>query len=134
MCNEADQSMKNLSYELFKDIDLSNKFFDSLRQEYSEFSVWFRKKAEAGEKAYLFHQQGIKGFLYIKLEEGVVDDVVPPIPNGKHIKIGTLKLHAHGTRLGQRFVKKIFDRALASNADDVYVNHHLQYHRRTNSI
>jgi len=113
--------VKNLTYKYFKDIDLENPFFDSLKDDYKEFPEWFQKKADAGERAYLFVQHGIQGFLYVKEENGVIDDIDPPLPAGKHIKVGTMKLKAHGTRLGQRFVKKIFDHALAIDADDAYV-------------
>lgn len=113
--------MKNLSYQKFSNIDLSDPFFGSLKDDYKEFPEWFETKAAAGEKAYLFRQGGIQGFLYIKIEEGTVDDFDPPLPAGKHIKVGTFKINSHGTRLGQRFVKKIFDHALAADADDCYV-------------
>lgn len=32
-----------------------------------------------------------------------------------------MKINAHGTKLGERFLKKIFDYVVASNAEDVYV-------------
>lgn len=114
--------MINLSYMSFSEIDLSDKFFQSLKDDYKEFPDWFSKKALAGEKAYLFRSRGhIAGFLYLKLEVGVVNDVEPSLPNGRHLKIGTLKINAHGTKLGERFVKKVFDHAISENADDVYV-------------
>ena len=116
-----EEKVKNLTYKPFKGIDLNNEFFDSLKEDYEEFPVWFQKKANAGERAYIFVQNGIQGFLYVKEENGPITDIDPPLPDGRHIKVGTMKLKAHGTRLGQRFVKKIFDHALAINADDAYV-------------
>ncbi|WP_081053668.1 N-acetyltransferase [Burkholderia territorii] len=113
--------MTNLTYKKFSDIDLDDFFFDSLKGDYKEFPDWFAKKAAAGERAYIMRRGGIQGFLYLKIEDGPITDVVPNLPKGRHLKIGTLKINAHGTRLGQRFVKKVFDHALAEKADDAYV-------------
>lgn len=113
--------MKNLSYQCFAQINLSDPFFDSLKEDYAEFSAWFQKKADAGEFAYLFESGGIQGFLYLKPEFGPVNDLIPPLPDGSHLKVGTFKINAHGTRLGQRFIKKIFDHALELGVQTAYV-------------
>jgi len=113
--------MKDLSYQEFANINFSDTFFDSLREDYAEFSDWCKKKSDAGESAYVFYQNGVRGFLYLKLEVGAITDVAPQLPNGRHLKIGTFKFAGHGTKLGQRFVKKIFDHAVSQKARDVYV-------------
>lgn len=113
--------MDNLAYIAFKSIDLNDSFFDSLKNDYSEFSTWFNKKAE--EFAYVFynHQNKIDGFLYLKTENDAVSDVVPELPALPRIKVGTFKINPHGTKLGERFIKKIFDHAIAKNIDELYV-------------
>lgn len=110
-----------LLYKQFKHINLADEFFNSLKTDYSEFSDWFAKKAE--EYAYVFERSNgkIDGFLYLKVEDGVVDDVTPPLPAAHRIKVGTFKINAHGTKLGERFVKKIFDHAIYFKADQIYV-------------
>lgn len=111
----------NLEYVKFKDIDLKDPFFDSLKENYVEFSVWFKKKAE--EHAYIFKNNIglIDGFLYHKIETEAVDDVSPPLVPKRRVKIGTFKINAHGTRLGERFIKKSLDYALLENAEEIYV-------------
>ena len=114
--------MRNLTYRKFREINLSDPFFDSLKDDYAEFPTWFARKEKAGEKAYLFRERGaLQGFLYLKNEIGNVVDVVPNLPHGRHLKIGTFKIVGHGTKLGQRFVKKIFDHALSDAMDDAYL-------------
>ena len=115
--------MKNLKYCVFGDVDLADKFFDSLKEDYAEFSDWFERKAASQEMAYVFYRarEEIDGFLYLKTEVGVVADVVPPLAYGRHLKVGTLKINAHGTKLGERFIKKILDHAVLDGVDDVYV-------------
>lgn len=107
----------------FSDVNFEDVFFDSLKEDYQEIPLWFAKKSREGDSAYVFYNDfgGVDGFLYLKVEGGVVNDVEPPLPHGIHVKIGTLKINAHGTKLGERFLKKVFDYVVASNAEDVYV-------------
>ncbi len=110
-----------LSKTQFSDIDLSDPFFDSLKADYAEFPVWFAKKAK--ESAYVFRGESgaIDGFLYLKIEDGPLADVEPPLAAARRLKVGTLKINPHGTRLGERFVKKIFDHAVAEMVQEIYV-------------
>ncbi|WAW11113.1 GNAT family N-acetyltransferase [Oxalobacter vibrioformis] len=117
----------NLETKKFKDIDLGDPFFDSLKNDYKEFSDWFARKAD--ESAYTFRGNSgdLDGFLYLKIEDGPVTDVTPILTDALRIKVGTMKINPHGTRLGERFVKKIFDHALHTNVKEIYVtvfSHH----------
>lgn len=111
----------NLSYVKFKDVDLADPFFDSLKSDYVEFSDWFGRKAE--DLAYIFtNSRGmLDGFLYLKIEDGAVDDVIPVLPYARRLKVGTMKINAHGTKLGERFIKKIFDHAIKNQVVEIYV-------------
>lgn len=110
-----------LEYLKFKDINLDDPFFDSLKSDYIEFSNWFSKKSQ--NKAYIYkNDKGmIDGFLYHKIEDEEVSDVEPALPPKRRVKIGTFKINAHGTRLGERFVKKSLDYAVLENVEEVYV-------------
>lgn len=63
----------------------------------------------------------IDGFLYLKVESDAVTDVTPPLPAKARLKIGTFKINPHGTRMGERFLKKIFDHAVVNAVDELYV-------------
>ncbi|MGB0977281.1 MAG: hypothetical protein ACPGSG_09875, partial [Prolixibacteraceae bacterium] len=112
-----------LEFKTFSSIDLSDPFFDSLKEDYSEFKKWFNKKASQQEKAFVMYDdtKQIQAFLYLKEEEGPIKDVTPEIPNERVLKVGTLKINAHGTKLGERFIKKIFDYALEKDISTIYV-------------
>lgn len=113
--------MDNLKYISFRDFDHDDQFFDSLKSNYVEFTDWLNKKAISNDYAYvLYGESGIDGFMYLKVEEAV-DDVTPPLPSGRHLKIGTFKFNPRGTLRGQRFVKKAFDYAIQEKVDDIYV-------------
>ncbi len=111
----------DLEYVYFSQVDLNDPFFASLKGDYEQFVAWFLKKKD--EKAYIHHNDCgmIDGFLYCKLEYGCIEDVTPNITGNKIVKVGTFKIDSHGTRLGERFIKKIFDFALERNADKCYV-------------
>ena len=107
----------------FGSVDLCDPFFDSLKEDYAGFDEWFEKKRKEGEKAYVQYSNNlIQSFLYLKEEnDKELDDVEPARPACKRLKIGTFKIDAHNTRLGERFIKKIMDVAIAFSSDEVYV-------------
>ncbi len=104
----------------FKDIDLSDSFFDSLKEDYSEFAEWFTRKSENNAIIHFDKNHKLNGFLYLKPESEDLD-VDPPQGISNRLKVGTMKIDAHGTRLGERFIKKIFDYALHKKSEEIYV-------------
>ena len=116
--------MSNIQEKYIREINTSDSFFDSLRQDYKGFDTWIAKKADAGEKAYiLFDDTKIVAFLYLKIESPIDNtDISPALDtNVTWLKIGTLKIDAHGTKPGERIIKKIFDFAVANNIYNIYV-------------
>lgn len=123
---------KNIEYKMlavklvkFEDVDLNDTFFDSLREDYEgqKFDQWFKKKGK--ETAYVFEDKdGLKGFLYLKIELPSEPDylkITPVLSSKKRLKIGTFKIDSSGFRLGERFLKIIFDNASKNNVDEIYV-------------
>lgn len=111
----------NLVRVLFKEINLNDPFFDSLKADYAEFPVWFAKKANDFAYVFVNGAGAVDGFLYLKVEDGPVADITPALPSARRLKVGTLKINAHGTKLGERFIKKIFDHAVFEKVHEVYV-------------
>lgn len=107
----------------FADIDLNDPFFDSLKEDYPGFEEWFDRKAKDERKAYVqYTDNKLQAFLFLKNESGEeLTDVTPNRPACKRLKVGTFKIDAHNTRLGERFIKKIMDVAIYIGADEVYV-------------
>lgn len=108
--------------EFFGNINLADNFFDSLKEDYPEFQKWFNKKAE--EKAYITYSKGkILSFLYLKIEnkDENYSDIIPHFLPKKRLKIGTFKVVSNGVRLGERFLKIIFDNAISNHVDEIYV-------------
>jgi hypothetical protein len=110
-----------LRIEKFKDITLADPFFDTLKDDYPGFAAWFVSKAD--KEAFTFKAEGggLDGFLYLKEETGPVTDVQPFLEPSHRLKIGTFKINPHGTRLGERFMKRAFDTAVAQGVQALYV-------------
>lgn len=113
----------DLEIKFFSELNLEDNFFDTLKESYPEFSDWFIKKAANGESAYVFFDEKgkILDFLYLKIEEDAMEDVTPVLPAKKRLKVGTFKIKPRHSRRGERFMKKIMDRAISDNVDEVYV-------------
>ena len=109
-----------ITRERFDQIDLDDPFFDSLKADYREFSEWFARKHD-NEAWILREDERVLAFLYLKEESGALDDVTPPRPAGRRLKAGTMKVDAQGMRLGERFLRLMFDDALARGVEEIYV-------------
>uniref|UniRef100_F4C9Q8 PIN domain-containing protein n=1 Tax=Sphingobacterium sp. (strain 21) TaxID=743722 RepID=F4C9Q8_SPHS2 len=108
----------------FGRIDLEDDFFASLKEDYGGFEKWFIKKYD--EEAYITINSNnglLLSFLYLKVEhrEENYADIHPPFSPKKRLKVGTFKVINNGFRLGERFMKIIFDNALKNKVDEIYV-------------
>lgn len=107
----------------FGDVNINDTFFDSFRKAYKNFNQWFAHKCD--EEAYICHSdtEKILGFLYLKTEDTSENyvDIDPPFPPKRRLKVGTFKVESTGFRLGERFVKIIFDNALQLQVNEIYV-------------
>jgi len=108
----------------FGRINLADDFFDSFKEDYVDFDKWFIKKFD--EEAYITVNSNnglLLSFLYLKVEEKGENytDITPTFAAKKRLKIGTFKVINNGFRLGERFMKIIFDNALKNKVDEIYV-------------
>ena len=118
----VDYKTLSVKKEYFGNIDIKDSFFDSFREDYLGFDKWFNDKSE--EISYICSYKGkINAFLFIKQEYETEDysDITPILPPKKRLKIGTFKVTAYGFKLGERFLKIIFDNALRFNVKEIYV-------------
>jgi hypothetical protein len=66
---------------------------------------------------------GLVAFLYLKKENPGEDysDITPAFSRAARLKIGTFKVIANGYKLGERFLKIVFDNAMLFRVDEIYV-------------
>ncbi len=118
----TDYKVLAVKKELFGNVNLGDEFFDSFKQDYPGFEKWFVKKSE--EIAYVCRSDDkITAFLYLKIEgeDEPYSNIVPTFDKKRRLKIGTFKVTLNGYKLGERFVKIIFDNAIRNNVNEIYV-------------
>ena len=104
---------------------VEDPFFDTLREDYgpTDFNAWLNRKS--GEDAYMFKDKDgiLQGFLYLKAEHK--DEPFAKFDRcmrkQEWLKVGTFKNATAGLRIGERFLKIIFDNAVKMNVDGIYV-------------
>lgn len=118
--------MKNLfEWGTFLDLNLADEFFDSLKSDYSEFEIWFRKKQEQEQKV-LFSKNSegeVIAMLYLKEEKEKIILDNSEIPIEDRLKIGTFKLSEkiRSNRIGEGLMGLTLWRWQVSEFDQIYV-------------
>lgn len=119
----ADYKTLSIKKELFGNINIDDVFFDSLKSDYPGFKEWFNKKSD--ESAYICKAgNNIVAFLYLKFEDDGserYDDINPRFYPKRRLKIGTFKVGLNGFKLGERFLKIIFDNAVRFRVEEIYL-------------
>lgn len=119
----ADYKVLSVKKVVFGEVDLQDTFFDSFRSDYVGFDGWFNRKADESAYVCMSDADEIVAFLYLKREgadEGY-GDITPPFRRAQRLKIGTLKVVSNGFKLGERFLKIVFDNALQFGVSEIYV-------------
>lgn len=120
----VDYKVLNVQKLKFGRINLSDDFFTNLKEDYVGFDKWFIKKYD--EEAYITVNSNnglLLSFLYLKVEDKdeKYSDITPTFSSKKRLKVGTFKVINNGFRLGERFMKIIFDNALKNKVEEIYV-------------
>jgi predicted nucleic acid-binding protein len=120
----VDYRVLNVKKKRFGELDINDPFFESFKIDYPGFKKWFIQKTD--EYAYVSmntEANRVLSFLYLKSEDQSESyaDITPPFESRKRLKIGTFKVISNGFRLGERFLKIIFDNALERKVDEIYV-------------
>lgn len=107
----------------FGKLDINDPFFDSFKENYKGFETWFNKKSEEDVYVCKSDNNRITAFLYLKTESENENysDIEPIFLSKKRLKIGTFKVINTGFKLGERFIKIVFDNAIKQNVDEIYL-------------
>ncbi len=119
----VDYKVLSVRKQYFGEVNLLDAFFASFHSDYPGFTSWFNRKAD--EIAYICTADSgeLLAFLYLKREGPEEDygDIAPRFKRASRLKIGTFKVVANGYKLGERFLKIIFDNALQYRVAEIYV-------------
>lgn len=108
----------------FSTLDLSDPFFNSLKDDYPEFPSWFQKKSASGEDVSVYSDSaGISALIYLKEEDESINLRDNVLPKKRRIKIGTLKLESRvqGQRLGEGAIGLALWKWQEESTDEIYV-------------
>lgn len=118
----AEYDVLSIKKERFGNIDIHDPFFDSFKQDYKGFKKWFFSKSE--KEAYVcYSDDELVAFLYLKTEglNENYNDITPTFSPAKRLKVGTFKVVLNGFKIGERFMKIIFDNAIQNQVDQIYL-------------
>ena len=103
-------------------LDINDSFFDGLKSSYPGFEKWFESKANEDAYCY-FENDKLLAMLMLKNEEIGEDysDISPTMKSNRKLKISTFKVDVKKKKIGERFIKIIFDQAIYSHVDEIYV-------------
>lgn len=118
----TDYKVLSVRRDYLGNLDITDKFFESFIEDYPGYEKWFNQKAN---DAVYVCRSGDKpvALLLLKVEEESEDysDINPPFAKKKRLKICTFKVTSNGFRLGERFLKIVFDNALRFRVAEIYV-------------
>lgn len=115
----------------FGDLNIEDSFFDSFKLDYGPyFDKWFQLKNSDIVYAAIDEKEKVKALLKLKQEDEHEDysDIHPYFPPKKRLKISSLKVGVTGFKLGERFLKIIFDEALRCQAEEIYATIYINRH------
>lgn len=118
--NDNDFAIKKVR---FKDIDVNQSFFDSYRDEYVGFDDWFKRKSDEYVYVSTGKNSELTSFLYLKYEgfDDDCGDISPRFKKARRLKIGSFKVMLNGVKIGEAFLKIVFEKALEKKVDEIYV-------------
>src|SRR5690625_256634 len=106
--------------------ELHGEFFNSLREDYSEFNSWFGKKSREGRHAWICRDdQGGLGAICIYAEQTDerITDSGKKLP-GKALKLCTFKVgkSVRGRKIGELFLKASFRYATENECEHIFIH------------
>jgi len=114
----------SLKYVPVHNLDLNDPLFNSLKEEYPEFTDWWGKISREGRKAWVYFKEDttLGAILIYKIEDEAVDSI-PPLAKKRRVKICTFKVTHTGYKIGELFIKLAIMFAVNNNADELYLTH-----------
>ena len=105
-----------------KDLDINDRFFDSLKNEYKDFIIWFNNHLD--RKAYItFQDNKIASILILKIEDKSENykDFNKEFKPSKRLKICTLKVDVKFKNIGTKYLELAYNEALKNKVNEIYI-------------
>ncbi|MCZ7394568.1 MAG: hypothetical protein ABOK23_01580 [Candidatus Methanoperedens sp.] len=119
-----------LEEDFVRNLKIEDPFFDSLKEDYPDFTDWFKKVSIQDRKCWVYHENDmIKGLLMLKEEDEPIP-TSPPITAAKRLKIATLKVDIPGSKLGELFLKMAFQYCIGNQIFETFLTHYRKQNDR----
>ena len=107
----------NIIKKSLSNIDVSDIFFDSLRNDYPNFNEWFLRKKKENYYAYVTMDKNNKLLSFLMLKEEnyqELNDVVKKfdLVNKKFLKVSTFKVSYTGNGIGNKYLNEGYEVSL----------------------
>jgi len=118
-------SIPALKEEYIYNLNADDPFFNSLKDEYPGFSIWWKKISAEGRKAWIYYTptKAIGAILIYKIESDESIPSTPPLHKARRLKICTLKVISIGNKIGELFIKMSVEYAIKAHAYEIYLTH-----------
>ena len=105
-----------------ENININDKFFDELKNDYKEFNTWF-KKIEDRQIYTSYENNNLIALLILKIENKENDfiDIEPKLEIKNRIKVSTFKVDIERKGIGTKFLEIIEDYAKTNNINEIYL-------------
>ncbi len=104
-------------------VNINDKIFDTLKEDYSEFDKWFAKISREGRMCWVYKENNETKAILIYKEENEPIDTTPPLPKHLRFKIATLKVDLAGYRIGELLLKLSVKYCINNKIDEIYLTH-----------
>lgn len=111
--------------ENVNNLDIKDKLFDSLKEDYPEFEEWFEKIQLLDRDCLLYKTKddSLGALLIYKDENERIPLKTKFLPAKERMKIATLIVSSKGNKIGEFFIQWAANYAIKKNYDEIYLTH-----------
>lgn len=103
-------------------LDVHDRFFNSLKETYFEFNKWFNNKRKNNNYGYVTYNDNIlTSLLILKIEENEIYNFDKEFNYKKVLKISTFKVEDTGKKIGSMYLKIIDEVAKENDVEIIYL-------------
>jgi len=114
----------SIKKEKVYNLDINDKIFDSLKEEYPEFGEWFEKISKEGRDCLVhYNKDGTMGAVLIYKIENEPVDAGSILPAKERLKISTLKVSSTGNKIGELFIRLSTEYSSRMGLKEIYLTH-----------
>ncbi len=114
--------LDNIRIMQFKDININDDFFISIKKDCEVFEKWFTKNSEIKCYVQVDDDNAIKALLSFEIENNCDQDYTPKLTEKNYLKISAFKIDASGKRMCENFIDLAIRYALDKKIQHIYLN------------